>query len=113
MSDKFFFKGRQDVRESHIKYGYERKANRLTGSKKYPLNLLVTSEIRKQEVQSLVTEAQLYAEITLDNSDGAVESIAELTALLDKNTTVKIDKTPTRNEPCNCGSGKKYKKCCG
>jgi uncharacterized protein YecA (UPF0149 family) len=29
--------------------------------------------------------------------------------------TVKIKKValPGRNEPCSCGSGKKYKKCCG
>jgi uncharacterized protein YchJ len=26
---------------------------------------------------------------------------------------VKKVKTPGRNEPCICGSGKKYKKCCG
>lgn len=27
--------------------------------------------------------------------------------------TVKKDKEPGRNDPCPCGSGKKYKKCCG
>jgi uncharacterized protein YchJ len=27
--------------------------------------------------------------------------------------TVIVDKTPTRNDPCSCGSGKKFKKCCG
>ena len=26
---------------------------------------------------------------------------------------VQADKTPGRNDPCPCGSGKKYKKCCG
>ena len=26
--------------------------------------------------------------------------------------TVKVEKKPGRNEPCHCGSGKKYKKCC-
>ncbi|HRV34224.1 MAG TPA: SEC-C metal-binding domain-containing protein, partial [Anaerovoracaceae bacterium] len=26
---------------------------------------------------------------------------------------VKVDKKPGRNDPCPCGSGKKYKKCCG
>ncbi len=25
---------------------------------------------------------------------------------------VKVEKVPGRNEPCSCGSGKKYKKCC-
>ena len=27
--------------------------------------------------------------------------------------TVVKEKTPGRNDPCPCGSGKKYKKCCG
>ncbi|MBF0464341.1 MAG: preprotein translocase subunit SecA [Nitrospirae bacterium] len=27
--------------------------------------------------------------------------------------TVRKNKKPGRNEPCSCGSGKKYKKCCG
>ena len=26
---------------------------------------------------------------------------------------VQVDKTPGRNEPCYCGSGKKYKLCHG
>lgn len=34
--------------------------------------------------------------------------------LPDLNTkTIIADKKPGRNEPCPCGSGKKYKKCCG
>lgn len=24
-----------------------------------------------------------------------------------------VEKTPNRNDPCPCGSGKKYKRCCG
>ena len=27
--------------------------------------------------------------------------------------TVRAEVTPGRNDPCSCGSGKKYKKCCG
>lgn len=30
-----------------------------------------------------------------------------------KSKTVIKDKEPGRNDPCPCGSGKKYKKCCG
>jgi len=26
---------------------------------------------------------------------------------------VRAEKTPGRNDPCTCGSGKKYKRCCG
>lgn len=113
MSDKFFFKGRQDARQDHTNHAYQTKASRKLGSKKHPLNLLVTNETRKQEVQALVAEAQLHAVVTLDDSDAAVESIGELTALLNTGGTVTTDKTPARNEPCSCGSGKKYKKCCG
>jgi SWIM/SEC-C metal-binding protein len=113
MSDKFFFMGRQNARENHIEYGRDVNASRKFGSKKYPLELVVTSESRKQEVETLVAEAQLYAVVKIDGSKDAVESIAELTALLNKKGTVKLDKVPARNEPCNCGSGKKYKKCCG
>ncbi len=29
-----------------------------------------------------------------------------------KSASVRVEKTPGRNEPCPCGSGKKYKKCC-
>ena len=113
MSDKFFFNGRQDARQDHGNSSYQTKAVRKPGSKKYPMALVVTSESRKQEVEALVTEAELYAEITVDSSEEAVESIAELTALLNKGSTFKRDITPERNEPCSCGSGKKYKKCCG
>lgn len=110
---KFFFKGRQDSRQNHISHGYQAKGSEKTGTKKYPMILVVASEARKQEVEALVAEAQLYAEISVDSNEGAVESIAELTVLLNKGTTVKLDKTPQRNDPCSCGSGKKYKKCCG
>ncbi|WP_299593899.1 PBPRA1643 family SWIM/SEC-C metal-binding motif protein [uncultured Microbulbifer sp.] len=110
---KFFFKGRQEVRENHVQSGYATKAIQKSGSKKFPLKLVVTSAARKREVETLVADAQLYAEISVDSREGATESIAELTALLDKQGTVRLDKVPARNEPCSCGSGKKYKKCCG
>ncbi len=113
MSDKFFFKGRQDARQDHNNHGYQTKAGHKTGSKKYPMPLVVTSEARKKEVEVLVADARLYAEITVDNSEDAVESIAELTMALSKGSTVKVEKMPERNEPCHCGSGKKFKKCCG
>ena len=112
MSDKFFFKGRQDARQSHIK-SFQPKVTKKAGSKKYPLQLTVTSEQRKLEIEALLNEHQLFADITLDSSDNAQESIEQLTTILNKAATVKVDKTPSRNEPCVCGSGKKYKKCCG
>ncbi|EAZ99143.1 PBPRA1643 family SWIM/SEC-C metal-binding motif protein [Marinobacter sp. ELB17] len=114
MSDKFFFKGRQDARQHHTaRGGFQTNASKKPGSKKFPLTLLVTSEARKQEVEALVAEADLFANITLDESADAVESTAELTTILDKGVTVTQAQVPARNDPCSCGSGVKFKKCCG
>jgi len=113
MSDKFFFKGRQDSRQHHTQLGYQTNHDHKAGTKKFPLKLTVTSEARKQEVETLVAEAELFAEVSVDSREGAIESIETLTALLNKGETVKVEKVPARNEPCSCGSGKKYKKCCG
>jgi len=113
MSDKFFFKGRQDSRQHHTQLGYQTNPDHKAGSKKFPLMLTVTSETRKQEVEALVTEAALFAEVCVDSREGAIESIEALTALLNKGDTVKVEKVPARNAPCSCDSGKKYKKCCG
>ncbi|ARN73315.1 PBPRA1643 family SWIM/SEC-C metal-binding motif protein [Oceanicoccus sagamiensis] len=113
MSDKFFFKGRQDARQDHHNHGYQTKAGHKPGSKKYPMTLVVTSEARKQEVELLVDQAQLYADIRVDDAEDAVESIEELTMALAKGNAVKVEQMPERNQPCHCGSGKKFKKCCG
>eukprot|EP00998_Keelungia_sp_KM082_P012020 NODE_8332_length_555_cov_1.158879_g8309_i0.p1 GENE.NODE_8332_length_555_cov_1.158879_g8309_i0~~NODE_8332_length_555_cov_1.158879_g8309_i0.p1 ORF type:complete len:114 (-),score=4.49 NODE_8332_length_555_cov_1.158879_g8309_i0:75-416(-) len=112
MSDKFFFKGRQDARQSHIS-SFQPKAAQKAGTKKYPLALRVTSEARKQEIEALLAEHELFANIEVDQSEQAQESIEALTTLLSKTQTVTVEKTPSRNDPCSCGSGKKYKKCCG
>ncbi|WP_166263527.1 PBPRA1643 family SWIM/SEC-C metal-binding motif protein [Marinobacter caseinilyticus] len=114
MSDKFFFKGRQDARQHHTSYGgFQTNASKKSGSKKHPLTLVVTSEARRHEVEALVAEAKLHADITLDTREGAVESVSELTAILNKGATVQHEKMPSRNDPCSCGSGLKFKKCCG
>jgi uncharacterized protein YchJ len=36
----------------------------------------------------------------------------ELIASAEKVETIHADQAPGRNDPCPCGSGKKYKKCC-
>ncbi|MDX1800749.1 MAG: SEC-C metal-binding domain-containing protein [Marinobacter sp.] len=114
MSDKFFYKGRQDARQHHTTYGgFKTRASQKSGSRKFPLKLTVTSEDRRQLIAAQVAEAGLHAEITLDTRDDAVESIAELTVVLNRTATVRQTRGPSRNEPCQCGSGQKFKKCCG
>jgi SWIM/SEC-C metal-binding protein len=41
------------------------------------------------------------------------EDISDLKLLLNTPKPAKAEKKIGRNEPCPCGSGKKYKKCCG
>lgn len=41
------------------------------------------------------------------------ERRAEIAKEYKRSKTVHVEKTPGRNDPCPCGSGKKYKKCCG
>jgi SWIM/SEC-C metal-binding protein len=41
------------------------------------------------------------------------EDLADLAKLLNPTSPARALLTPGRNEPCSCGSGKKYKKCHG
>lgn len=43
----------------------------------------------------------------------AENKLDEITKAYKKTKTIVKEKTPGRNEPCSCGSGKKYKHCCG
>ena len=42
-----------------------------------------------------------------------IEAEEELLDTTEKVEPIKADQTPNRNAPCPCGSGKKFKKCCG
>jgi SWIM/SEC-C metal-binding protein len=106
-----YYKGRIHTRENHVKTGYNTKRSVKLGTEKSPLTLVVASDERKLAVEKLVAESGLFAEITVDNTTD--ENIEELNGVLNKPKTTRFDKTPNRNDPCSCGSEKKYKKCCG
>jgi len=40
------------------------------------------------------------------------EDISDLDRILNPSSGVRVETEPARNEPCPCGSGLKYKKCC-
>ena len=106
-----YYKGRIHTRVNHVKTGYNSKRNVKLGTEKNPLTLVVTSEEKKREVDTLLADNGLFADITLDSA--LDENINELNLVLNKPSTTTFDKTPKRNDPCSCGSEKKYKKCCG
>ncbi|EDQ01232.1 PBPRA1643 family SWIM/SEC-C metal-binding motif protein [Shewanella benthica] len=111
MSDKFFFMGRKTPKPKHESYGFNTKRIQKAGTNQNPLSLSVVSDERKSEVEVILEQHGLLANIEV-NAEG-VENIAELDGILNKPVTIRFEKTPSRNEPCPCGSGKKYKKCCG
>ena len=108
---KFFYRGRPDVMGKYGKVGYKPEPNVKLGSASKPLALFVQSTEREQELLAIIAEHNLVANIDV-NAD-LDENISELDAVLNKPKTQVFEKTPERNDPCSCGSGKKYKKCCG
>ncbi|WP_372881378.1 PBPRA1643 family SWIM/SEC-C metal-binding motif protein [Psychromonas sp.] len=111
MSDKFFFKGKKEKKPKHASYGFNTKRAVKAGSEESPFTLSVTNEARKAEIEQILQDNALFANIEV-NADGE-ENIVELDAFFNKPKTTTFEKKPQRNDPCSCGSGKKYKKCCG
>ncbi|ELG2042095.1 SEC-C domain-containing protein [Vibrio fluvialis] len=107
---KLFFKGRIDARQNHVISGYNVKRDVKAGTEEATINVVVPTEARKAEIEALLSEHALVVNIVVDANQP--ENTVELDTVLNKPKTITFDKTPNRNEPCICGSGKKYKKCC-
>ncbi len=108
---KFFFKGRLDKTEDYGGYGYKSRRAVKFGTESSPLTLTVTTDERKAELEAILQEHSLFANIEINTE--VEEDITQLDALINKPKTKVLEKIPKRNDPCLCGSGKKYKKCCG
>jgi len=106
-----YYKGRIHTRVNHVKAGFEKKRDAKLGTQENPLSLTVKSAEREAEIALLLSEHELFATITVD--ENIDENINQLTAIIETPSTTTFEKTPGRNDPCSCGSGKKYKKCCG
>ena len=81
------------------------------GSEKNPAVVNVQTEKRVKELESVFEENGWKYEIELEPDKP--EDITTLEILLNPIKTKMAEKKVGRNEPCPCGSGKKYKKCCG
>ncbi|MFC3024365.1 PBPRA1643 family SWIM/SEC-C metal-binding motif protein [Vibrio zhugei] len=107
---KLFFKGRIETRKNHVKSGYNVNRYIKAGSADAPITVTVACEARKTEIEAITQEQAIIANIVVDAT--REENTVELDTLLNRPTTATAEKTPSRNEPCLCGSGQKYKKCC-
>lgn len=108
---KFFYRGTPDIMSNYGKEGYNTNASVRPGTENAPLSLIVNNEQRRNEVQKVVDQHELFATIKVVSD--AEESIKELETVLNRPKPQRFEKTPERNSPCSCGSNKKYKKCCG
>ncbi len=91
------------------KYGVK-KAGKL-GTKNKPAVVTVQTEERLKEVAAQFEENGW--EYTIELEPDTPENTTDLDILLHPPKTVLAEKKVSRNDPCPCGSGKKYKKCCG
>lgn len=81
------------------------------GTEKNPAKVRVQTKTRRKEVEAVFKEHGWAYSIEL--APKKPEDTAELELLLHPVETVTAEEKIKRNDPCPCGSGKKYKHCCG
>ncbi len=90
---------------------FDGKKTAKLGTEKNPVVVNVKTEERMKEVTSIFEKNGWKYTIELDPEKP--EDITNLELLLNWPKPQEAEKKIGRNEPCPCGSGKKYKKCCG
>lgn len=108
---KIFQKGPAMKQAERGKSNFETKGALRLGSKKAPVQIRVQTQDRENELAAICTENGWACVIEIDAEQ--VEDIRSLEVLKNQQATSVSTKTPNRNDPCSCNSGKKYKKCCG
>lgn len=81
------------------------------GTKKKPAVVNVKTKARVKELESIFDEHGW--EYTIELEPDKPEDIQDLELLLNPQETKIAEEKVGRNEPCPCGSGRKFKKCCG
>jgi len=90
---------------------FDGKKTAKLGTEKKPAVVHVQTEERLKEVTSIFEENGWKYTIGLERDKP--EDITDLERLLNPPKRKIAEKKVGRNEPCPCGSGKKYKNCCG
>jgi len=90
---------------------YDGKKTAKVGTEKNPAIVNVPTKKRAKELESVLEKNGWKYKIEL--APDKPEDITDLEILLNPSKTVLAENKVGRNEPCPCGSAKKYKKCCG
>ena len=98
---------------SHSSPGFETNATVRLGTDRAPAMVTVKTEARKEELIAVFTENGWASKIDVNPDQD--ENIRDLEILQERANGAQAvtTKEASRNDPCPCGSGKKYKKCCG
>ena len=81
------------------------------GTETRPAVVNVKTKKRMKEVTAIFEKNGWEYKIELEPDKP--EDVTDLEILLNPPKPIIAEKKVGRNEPCPCGSGKKYKKCCG
>ncbi len=90
---------------------FDGKKTAKLGTEKNPAVIQVKTKKRMKEVTKIFENNGWKYRIELVRDKP--EDITDLEILLNPPKTVIVENKIGRNDPCTCGSGKKYKKCCG
>ncbi len=90
---------------------FDGKRNGKLGTESNPAIVRVQTESRMKEIAAKFEKNDWKYTIGMEPDEP--EDITDLEILLNPQKTVVAEKKVGRNDPCPCGSGKKYKKCCG
>jgi SWIM/SEC-C metal-binding protein len=81
------------------------------GSPKRPAIVRVNDQDRSQEIIDICKANEWHVIVGIEPDEP--EDITDFLKLQNpEHFTVRVEPTVGRNDPCPCGSGSKYKKCC-
>ncbi|MBW2612732.1 MAG: SEC-C domain-containing protein [Deltaproteobacteria bacterium] len=101
----------QNLKGEKMSKLFDGKKTLKLGTEKNPAVVNVQTEERVKELETVFEENGWEYKIELEPDKP--EDITDLNILLNPQKTKIAEKKVGRNDPCPCGSGKKYKKCCG
>ena len=108
---KIFQKGPAMKQAEQSKSNFEVKNTLRLGTRKAPAQISVQTQEREQELAAVFAENGWACVIEVNSEQD--ENISDLENLKNKPVRAASTKKASRNDPCPCESGKKYKKCCG
>ena len=108
---KIFQKGPAIKQAEHNKSNFEIKNTLRLGTRKAPAQISVQTQEREHELAAVFAENGWACVIQVNSEQD--ENIRDLEFLQNIQVRAVSTKKANRNDPCPCGSGIKYKKCCG